>query len=782
MLFASLLIASSCQNEEIITGEKQGNYSLTVSSMVDSRTYVADDGKVLWSVGDKLYVYGNNVSGVLTLDADDAGKDEGTFSGFVFGNPDNLKWAVFGDEVKGTTNGAQFTISEISDPNSNSPMVGEIEDGNVDLKHLCGMVRITINNLPENADVKLVGDDIAGTAEWNGTSMSVKSVSDEIKINVENGYQTIEVPVFAEEAEATKNFKLVVNGKECPFSAPVAIGALSEKAIMHITCIVENGVVTGFTQAATTQESLIQALQTEGTVSFQLSDDITLDKTVVVGAKTTATIDLNGKTITGTEGIVIDNQGTLTLSGNGTIENTVANGQATINNSGSLILEGVNIVGAPIADGGYPAYAVMSSGNLTIEDGTSVRSDRGCLRLSDAGETVINGGTFVNNDIGARKLTSHVVYVEEDGTHKLTINGGTFQHLHTNTSGGVVICNMTKGTVYVNGGSFSGGNYYKKWDNLSNYGSSGTFSVTGGTFTGFDNKYLAEGYKATEVNGIWMVTANEIKVVSTPEGLSSALTNGGNVVLAGNVSYSNSITNDAVIDLNGYVFEPTATLNLKNNADLTMIGGDYVVNGTYGHMDIRPESSEGSVVTYEDVDFSYKKLNKTYGPSTNRLGTVAEVCAVQVGANTVIKFKNCTFDNAQILFEGLSGKVGTFQAEFDNCTFNALTSSAPITVSNYVEGTINVTGCTFNLKCTSSTASALSISPSTSTSVVVNASNNTFNAVAATPYTYDVEKGETEEYNVKVNGTPANIKFISYVGTTSTIIETGTTKTGIAAL
>ena len=183
------------------------------------------------------------------------------------------------------------------------------------------------------------------------------------------------------------------------------------------------------------------------------------------------------------------------------------------------------------------------------------------------------------------------------------------------------------------------------------------------------------------------------------------------------------------------------------------------------------------------MDFSYKKLNKTYGPSTNRLGTVAEVCAVQVGANTVIKFKNCTFDNAQILFEGLSGKVGTFQAEFENCTFNALTSSAPITVSNYVEGTINVTGCTFNLKCTSSTASAVSISPSTSTSVVVNASNNTFNAVAATPYTYDVDKGETEEYNVKVNGTPANIKFISNVGsTTSTVIETGTTKTGIAAL
>jgi hypothetical protein len=110
-----------------------------------------------------------------------------------------------------------------------------------------------------------------------------------------------------------------------------------------------------------------------------------------------------------------------------------------------------------------------------------------------------------------------------------------------------------------------------------------------------------------------------------------------------------------------------------------------------------------------------------------------------------------------------------------------LTSSAPIQVQNYITGSIKVTGCTFNLTCTSSSASALSISPSSSTAVNLVAENNTFNAVAATPYTFDASKGETEVDNIKVNGTPNNIKFISAFENT-TVTESGTTKSGIAKL
>jgi hypothetical protein len=63
--------------------------------------------------------------------------------------------------------------------------------------------------------------------------------------------------------------------------------------------------------------------------------------------------------------------------------------------------------------------------------------------------------------------------------------------------------------------------------------------------------------------------------------------------------------------------------------------------------------------------------------------------------------------------------------------------------------------------------------------VTIIAENNTINAVAATPHTFDATAGETEVDNIKVFGTPANIKFISSDDNT-TVTETNTVKTGIA--
>jgi hypothetical protein len=98
---------------------------------------------------------------------------------------------------------------------------------------------------------------------------------------------------------------------------------------------------------------------------------------------------------------------------------------------------------------------------------------------------------------------------------------------------------------------------------------------------------------------------------------------------------------------------------------------------------------------------------------------------------------------------------------------------------NYIEGTITVKNCTFNPECTTSTAAAIEVSPSSSTTVTINAENNTFNATAATPHTYDAAAGETEVDTVKVHGTPANVKFIfSYDN--ATVTEINTVKTGIA--
>ena len=305
---------------------------------------------------------------------------------------------------------------------------------------------------------------------------------------------------------------------------------------------------------------------------FTLTENIVLESPLNILAD--LTINLNGKTISAAvakgDGAVIEiAEGVKAVISGGTVESTNENGDAAINNAGELVLQNVTIKGAPLADGGYSAYAVISSGNLIIEQGTAVSADRGCLKFSGDGETVINGGHFTNNDIGTRNLTSHVVDVEDGGTHKLTINGGTFKHLHSATSGGVVICNRTRGTVYVNGGNYSGGNY-NGYNNLSDYGYGGTFAVTGGIYTSKPaDKYIVTGYKTITADNLYYVL---------PEVIADA-------AVAANVTAVTESTADV------------ATALATNNGEATMfMWNDVAYIAKYGKVIITSAADEATTV------------------------------------------------------------------------------------------------------------------------------------------------------------------------------------------
>ena len=305
---------------------------------------------------------------------------------------------------------------------------------------------------------------------------------------------------------------------------------------------------------------------------FTLTEDVVLESPLNILAD--LTINLNGKTISAAvakgDGAVIEiAEGVKAVISDGTVKSEKANGDAAINNAGELVLQNVTIEGAPLADGGYSAYAVVSSGNLIIEEGTAVSADRGCLKFSGDGETVINGGHFTNNDIDTRNLTSHVVDVEDGGTHKLTINGGTFKHLHSATSGGVVICNRTRGTVYVNGGNYSGGNYYGN-NNLSDYGYGGTFAVTGGIYTSKPaDKYIVTGYKTIAADNLYYVLPEVI----------------ANAAVAANVTAVTESTADV------------ATALATNNDEATMyMWNDVAYIAKYGEVIITSAADEATTV------------------------------------------------------------------------------------------------------------------------------------------------------------------------------------------
>lgn len=256
----------------------------------------------------------------------------------------------------------------------------------------------------------------------------------------------------------------------------------------------------------------------------------------------------------------------------------------------------------------------------------------------------------------------------------------------------------------------------------------------------------------------------------------AALATGGNVVLGSDVNLDADITNDVNIDLNSNTIAPTYSHKLSGGADLSMSNGTYVFENdvSFGHIDVRPGSTTDSTVSFEDMVFTSNKLNRTYGPCTDRVESVVEFTP-NTGGKTTFLFKNCTFNNAQVVFEGLSGQVGYFTATFENCTFNNLGTSAGIDVQNYLEGSITVKDCTFNY---TATASASAVSTSNSTVTINFEGTNAVVGTAATAYTHNSAIGEDETYDIKIM-TPS-VKVIS-VGSSTTVNGLDTvTVSGIA--
>lgn len=436
---------------------------------------------------------------------------------------------------------------------------------------------------------------------------------------------------------------------------------------------------------------------------FSLTENVELTKPLNIQAN--MVLNLNGYTISGAiekgngavvnvaEGITVEIYG-------GEIKSTAQNGDAAINNAGNLVLRGVAIEGAPLADGGYSAYAVISSGIMVIENGTEVSAERGSIKVTGAGETVINGGTFTNKDISPRSLTSHVVDVEDGSTHKLTINGGTFQHLHAATSGGVVICNRTKGTVYVNGGNFSGGNYYGN-DNLSDYGYGGTFAVKGGVFSAKPAaKYMVAGYKAVANNGKYYVVAEEADAVATKTAeLNDALANGDNVALVNDIEVakseagSNGYGATGISQLNGGVIDGNGN-DISVNAWGTWDSAINTTGGTIKNLNVTG-GMRGIFVNHNSTNNS-----KVILENVTIDGTVYTISCDQ-GTNQGLEAYNSTFNGwtsyaatiGAVKFDGCSFGEGQGYAfcrpyaatEFVNCDFAAgyeIEAAAAITFEN----------------------------------------------------------------------------------------------------
>ncbi len=289
---------------------------------------------------------------------------------------------------------------------------------------------------------------------------------------------------------------------------------------------------------------------------------------------------------------------------------------------------------------------------------------------------------------------------------------------------------------------------------------------------------LDSGYGEPIVKAPEWFSGMEIpKYVSTTAAFDDALANGGTIVLNDNVVFGGKLTKSANVNLAGNNIEADG---VTVNADLSLADGTYTMDHYSDYMDLRPVAD--TTYTYKNMTFINNYKTKPSSIGTDYIEYVAKLVPTEAGIKTTIVFENCKFVNARFESNGLSGKNSEIDITFKNCTFDLLGHENAIYIGNYFSGVVNIENCTFNYQGVSGNKAALSVSNSSNTTVTVNATNNKLHAVAATPYTYDPEKGETQVDTIKLDYYGAkNYCFFDYrylSGGYSTVNESGTVISG----
>ena len=241
------------------------------------------------------------------------------------------------------------------------------------------------------------------------------------------------------------------------------------------------------------KEELEQALNGSSVTTIKLGADITASITIASGK--TITLDLNSHKLTNTDGQhTITNNGTLTITGTGTVDNVSHARAALFNNEGATaVLNGGSFTrsqenGKTKEDSGNNSfYTIQNLGTMTINAGVSV-TQNGCFSsmvangyYNGTGKTntptmIINGGTF----------SGGLNTVKNDDCGVMTINGGEFKNF-------AQACVQNHNKLTITNGNFDGSELKAIADStvsvIYNCGcgadnDKGMLSISGGTFSG----------------------------------------------------------------------------------------------------------------------------------------------------------------------------------------------------------------------------------------------------------------------------------------------------------
>lgn len=157
---SALAMLTGCSEEDGF-GLKpiDGNRSLTATIEQNnlSRTAVSEEGQVTWTETDAIGVFGTASQNIrFTYQSSTDNGNSATFRG-DFPEEETMEQAYYPYQENATLSGNALTLHLPSEytytGNSNAPMLGvKNNDGTFTFKHLTSLLRITINNVPEEAD------------------------------------------------------------------------------------------------------------------------------------------------------------------------------------------------------------------------------------------------------------------------------------------------------------------------------------------------------------------------------------------------------------------------------------------------------------------------------------------------------------------------------------------------------------------------------------------------------------------------------------------------------
>ena len=438
----------------------------------------------------------------------------------------------------------------------------------------------------------------------------------------------------------------------------------------------------------------VDGVITLGNDSYVMSEDTTA--TIKVPNGKNATLDLNGKTLTNKTGehtIIVENGATLTITGNGIVDN-VSHGKGAIVNSGEVTLNGGTFkrsaekgTYSPNGNGGNSWYTIANYGTMEINTGVTVENAGGYSSMIRNGGDVtadcnltIEGGNFaggintVKNDsfgvltINGGNFSNTAQYVIMNW-NKAEITAGTFRTL--DTASAVLFTSAyggdanTIGKLSISGGEFKHASDTQKMI-VDHYDESnkGNAVVTGGKFDADISKYIPTDYvqsadgtveKLGETNAVAKVGDTYYKTLAD----AVAAADNNTVTLLKDVTADITIPagKTMTLDLNGKTLTNVNDHTILNNGNLTITGTGKVDNISHAKGALY---NKGTVV----VNGGTFDRSKENGKTSNDSGSNSWYTIKNVGSMTI-------HDGATVQTAGNNTTLGKFSSLVSNGYFNA---------------------------------------------------------------------------------------------------------------